>query len=112
MYRVNKHNAADVLSRWPDYASEVEENSCLSTLQSKLKAMRIITLESLKSLKGKPNEVNCAECVSSMTTLVGCKLAIQDVTHFKKGCTPSSSVGPLALLFRRLIVVTAARNPQ
>ena len=36
---MSKHNAADVLSRWPDYASEIEKNSCLPILQSKLKAI-------------------------------------------------------------------------
>ena len=32
VYKVSKHNAADVPSKQPDYASEVEENSCLPML--------------------------------------------------------------------------------
>ena len=76
MYRAGKHNAADASSRQLNYASDVEENNCLPMLQSELKAMRTVTPESLESPRGKPNEADCAEHMSSMTTLVGHKLAI------------------------------------
>ena len=80
--------------------------------QSKLKAIKIVTPESLKFLKGKLNEVNHTKCMSGITTLMRCKLIIQDVTHhFKKKCTSNNSVKSLTLLFRRLIVVAAAKNP-
>ena len=150
MYRAGKHNAADAFNKQLNYASEVEENSCLFTLQSKLKAMKTITSESLEPLKRKPNEADCVrhindvsasvrhkptirekfkmnwhklpessmkelneadhtEHINSMTTLMRHKLAIQDVTHhLKKECTPSSNVGPLTFLPRRVIVAATA----
>ena len=78
MYRVGKHNAADVSSKWPDYASEVEEDSCLPMLQSKLRAMRTVTSESLKPSRGKPNEADCAKHVSGVSVLVGHKSIIRE----------------------------------
>ena len=76
MYKVERYNTADAFNKWPDYASDVEEDSCLSMLQSEPKAIRTVTLESLEFSKGKPNEADCTECVSCIITLMGCKLAI------------------------------------
>ena len=57
----------------------------------------------------KPNEADRAECVDNITTLVGHKLTIQNVTHhLKKKCTPNSNVEPLTLLPRTVIVAATA----
>ena len=76
MYRAGKHNAADALNRQLNYASGIKENSCLSTLQNKLKVMRTVTPESLESPMRKPNEADRAEHVGNIITLVEYKLAI------------------------------------
>ena len=92
MYRADKHNAADALSRQLNYASEVEENSCLLTLQSKLKAMRTVTSESLKFSKRKLNEMNYARCMSDVSVSVGCKLTIRDEFKMDWHELPESSM--------------------
>ena len=56
-----------------------------------------------------PDEANCAESVSGMTTSVRHKLAIRDVTHhLKKGCTSSGNKEPLGPLLRRVIIRATA----
>ena len=78
MYRVGRHNAADVLSRQLNYVNSVEKDSCLFMLQSESKAMRTVTPESLKSPKGKPNKADYVEHINNMSTSVGYKLIIRD----------------------------------
>ena len=105
MYRIGKHNAANVFNKWFDYASEIEENSCLFIFQSKLKVIRTVTSESFKFLIRKLNKTDCTEFVSNMTTLMRHKLAIWNVIyHSEKGCAFSSNVRLLISLLRRVVV--------
>ena len=78
MYKTDKHNAADVSSKQPNYISEVKKDSCLFMLQSKLKAMRTVISESFKLLRRKLNEINHIKCVSDVFALIRCKLIIKD----------------------------------
>ena len=92
MYRAGKHNAADVPSRQPDYASGIEENSCLPTLQSKLRAMETVIPESLELPRGKPNEVDHTKHVSNVSASVGHKLTIREEFKMDWHKLPESSI--------------------
>ena len=92
MYKVGKHNAADVFSRQPDYANKVEENGCLFMLQSKLRAIGTVTPESLEPPRGKPNETDCARHISSVSALMGCKPTIRDKFKMDWHELPESSM--------------------
>ena len=89
---MSKHNTADVFNRQLNYTSEVEENNCLLTLQSKLKAMRTITPESFKPLRGKPNEMNHARHMSGVSALMKCKSIIRDESEMDWYKLPESSM--------------------
>ena len=75
---MSKHNTADVLSKQPNYASEIKENSCLPILQSKLKAMKTVTPKLFKLIKEKLNKVNYIKCMSDVSALMGHKPTIRD----------------------------------
>ena len=95
MYRAGKYNTADTFSRQPNYASGIEEDSCLLTLQSKLKAMKTVTSESLEPSKGKLNEADCIRCVSSMSASVRHKLIIWEKFKMDWHKLPESSIKKL-----------------
>ena len=66
VYRMGKHNAANVLSKQLNYASEVEENSCLLMLQSKLEVIKETTSELFEFPTGKSNEADHARHISDV----------------------------------------------
>ena len=92
---MSKHNTADVFSKQPNYANEVEEDSCLSMLQSKLKAMRTVTPESFKPSKGKPNKTDHARHISNVFTLMRYKPTIRDESEMNWHKLPESSMRKL-----------------
>ena len=95
MYRVGKHNAADVFNRWPNYVNEIKKDSCLLMFQSKLKVIKTVTPESLESLKGKPNETDYIKCVSDVFALVRHKLIIGEKFKMNWHKLPKSSMRKL-----------------
>ena len=78
MYKAGKHNAADAFNKQPDYANEIEENSCLSTLQNKLKVIKTVISKSSEFSKKKLNKINHIKCVNDVSALMRCKLTIRD----------------------------------
>ena len=52
-----------------------------------------------------PNKANCIESVGGITTSMGHKLVIRDVTHYsEKECTSSGNEESYRFLFRRVVV--------